>query len=315
MSSSSPSVERSSPTSLLNYQQKNMSEAEDRISNLPASILHHILSFVDTRIAARTTVLSKRWKYIWRSIHTLHFGFEEDSSQVNKFMDFVDTTLELHDESNIEEFFLYSDVHLSEPQIKKWISTAISHRVEALAIRLNQENPISMPSSLYTCESLTHLRLDSCPGIRFPGFISFPRLRKLMLVGVEFGDECCNEQLFSNCPVLVFLCMGSCTWSDMKNFCISNPALKCLLILNLEEEDGLQNCALKIHAPSLRILTYKGRAAKDYALSSIPTLVEVQVDFFFEEFGATIDYGAVVSKFTRAITHVVYLNISVRTLQ
>ncbi|RZC60085.1 hypothetical protein C5167_021836 [Papaver somniferum] len=115
-----------------------------------------------------------------------------------------------------------------------------------------------------------------------------------MLIGVEFVDECWNEQLFSNCPVLEILCMVSCTWSDMKNFCISNPALKFLLILNVEEEDGFQNCALKIHAPSLESLTYKGRPAKDYALSSIPKLVEVHIDFFYEEFGAMIDYGAVV---------------------
>ncbi|XP_026382189.1 putative F-box/FBD/LRR-repeat protein At1g78760 [Papaver somniferum] len=306
-----------SPTSLLNYpytQQNNMSEAEDRISNLPASLLHHILYFVPTCDAARASVLSKRWKYIWRSIPSLHFEFE-GSSQVNKFMNFVDTALELHDESNIEEFFLESDVHLSEPQIRKWISTAISHKVEVLTLILNQENPISMPSSIYTCESLTNLKLCSSPGICFPEYISFPRLRRLMLIGVEFIDECWNEQLFSNCPVLEILCMVSCTWSDMKNFCISNPALKFLLILNVEEEDGFLNCVLKIHAPSLESLTYKGRPAKDYALSSIPKLVEVHIDFFYEEFGAMIDYGAVVSKFLRAITHVAYLQISVRTLQ
>ncbi|RZC63617.1 hypothetical protein C5167_025392 [Papaver somniferum] len=57
----------------------NMSELEDRISNLPASILHHILSFVHTRVAARTSVLSKRWKYIWRSIPSLQFRCHKSS--------------------------------------------------------------------------------------------------------------------------------------------------------------------------------------------------------------------------------------------
>ncbi|RZC63628.1 hypothetical protein C5167_025382, partial [Papaver somniferum] len=87
--------------------QDNMSEVEDRISNLPASLLLHILSFVDTRDAARTSVLSKRWKYIWRSIPIL--GFQcRNSSQTDRFMDFVDRTLEFHDESNIQEFYLMS---------------------------------------------------------------------------------------------------------------------------------------------------------------------------------------------------------------
>ncbi|RZC93689.1 hypothetical protein C5167_016318 [Papaver somniferum] len=94
----------------------------DRISNLPASLLLHILSFVDTTDAARTGILSKRWKYIWRSIPILQFGCQ-NSSQTDTFMDFVDRTLELHDDSNIQEFSLVSSVLLSDSRIQKWITT------------------------------------------------------------------------------------------------------------------------------------------------------------------------------------------------
>lgn len=111
-----------------------MSEGVDRISNLPGHILHHILSFVDARAAARTSVLSRRWMYIWRSIPIL--DFEDFSSwKSDKFIDFVDRTLEFHDESNIKEFCLSCDAYLNEPRIEKWISTVISHNVEDFSLR------------------------------------------------------------------------------------------------------------------------------------------------------------------------------------
>ncbi|RZC55541.1 hypothetical protein C5167_014395 [Papaver somniferum] len=58
--------------------QKSMGEAlEDRINQLPDSVLHHILSSspLDIKDVARTCVLSKRWKHIWTSIPTLDFRF------------------------------------------------------------------------------------------------------------------------------------------------------------------------------------------------------------------------------------------------
>ncbi|XP_026384852.1 F-box/LRR-repeat protein At3g58900-like [Papaver somniferum] len=300
--------------------QNNMSEVvEDRISNLPGSILHHILSFVGTRNAARTCVLFKRWMYIWRSIPILKFQ-NYNSWKADTFIDFVDKTLEFHDESNIKEFSLSSDAYLDEPRIQKWISTVLSHNVEDFSLRLNQSDGVPMPSSFYTCESLTSLRLLSSTVSCFPKYISFPRLERFILTGVKFRDECWNEQLFSNCPVLRFLGVAFCTRSDMKNFCISNPALKDVDIMNPEKGGyGFPNCALKIDAPNLETLTYMGRVAKDYVLSSFPTLVKATVDFSFEEYGAMweqdIAYGAVACKFLQALAHVMYLKISDRTLQ
>ncbi|KAI3951811.1 hypothetical protein MKW92_009209, partial [Papaver armeniacum] len=299
--------------------QNNMSEAVDRISNLPGSILHHILSFVDTRNAARTSVLSKRWMHIWRSIPILKFQ-NYNSRNPDTFINFVDKTLEFHNETNIQKFSLSSDAYLNEPRIEKWISTVISHNVEDFSLRLNRRDVVSMPSDFYTCESLTSLKLLSSTDYCFPKYISFPRLKRFILTGAKFRDECWNEQLFSSCPVLQYLGVAFCTWSEMKNFCISNPALKDLDIINPQKGGyGFRNCALKIDAPNLETLTYIGRVAKDYVLSSFPTLVKATVDFSFEEYGAMweqdIAYGAVACKFLQALAHVMYLKISDRTLQ
>lgn len=44
---------------------------QDRVSDLPDPILCHILSFLPTEFAARTSILSKRWKPIWLSVPTI----------------------------------------------------------------------------------------------------------------------------------------------------------------------------------------------------------------------------------------------------
>ncbi|KAJ4842876.1 hypothetical protein Tsubulata_003515 [Turnera subulata] len=48
---------------------------EDRISDLPDDIIHRILSLLDdTKFAAQTCVLSKRWKNVWTSLPDLRFS-------------------------------------------------------------------------------------------------------------------------------------------------------------------------------------------------------------------------------------------------
>ncbi|RZC63739.1 hypothetical protein C5167_025488 [Papaver somniferum] len=100
-------------------------EAKDRISGLPDSLLHHILSFLDIKHVARTCLLSKRWKFIWTCIPTLalpYFHCEPlPSSETDKFMEFVDRTLLLHDASNILVFRLRMNEYMSAYRIHSWI--------------------------------------------------------------------------------------------------------------------------------------------------------------------------------------------------
>lgn len=69
----------------------------DRISSLPDEILSHILSFLPTKYAVATSILSHRWIDIWTKIPVLHFYdehyFLDDDDVKMAFMGFVDKVM------------------------------------------------------------------------------------------------------------------------------------------------------------------------------------------------------------------------------
>ncbi|RZC76513.1 hypothetical protein C5167_000628 [Papaver somniferum] len=181
--------------------------------------------------------------------------------------------------------------------------------VKELRLYLNQTQPLFIPVSLFTCESLTSLELGAENNVTLPKYISFPRLKRLKLQKFEFSDECWNDELFSNSTVLEELILDFCIFR-MRNFCISIPTLKLLRIRCSEHViDGLQDCALRINAPSLLTFAYWADVAKEYAMPSFLTLVEADVRFKLGKKGAQI------SLLLRALAHVKRLTFSDSTLQ
>ncbi|XP_026421611.1 F-box/LRR-repeat protein At4g14103-like isoform X1 [Papaver somniferum] len=309
--------------------ENSMSEqATDRITDLPDSLLHHVLSLLDIKEVVRTSMLSKRWYNIWISIPTLDFrslsdpfDHEERTSietyqESSKFMDIVDKILRLHDTSSIQKLFLCWNYHLSASRVILWIFEVIRRNVEELHLSLVLNSTLYSPLSLCTCESLVTLELDIFPNLCLPNYVSFPKLKHFKLSRAIFSSKYNSEQFFSNCPVLENLTLEKCEWFDIRKFCLSTPSLKVLKISHLDdfgEKYGLENCAFEIHAP-LVSLTYWGDVAKEFVMSNSSTLAEVDVDFGFEDYDIStngwFDQGANISKFLRALSHVKCLTIS-----
>ena len=80
---------------------QNANKSGKGINNLPDPILQHILSYLSTKEAVRTSILSKRWKYLWTSIPKIDFN-EGAPDRRMMFMKFVERVLALHGPSNIK---------------------------------------------------------------------------------------------------------------------------------------------------------------------------------------------------------------------
>ncbi|OVA09210.1 F-box domain [Macleaya cordata] len=264
----------------------------DRISRLPDALLHYILCFLPTKCAVCTSILSTRWRSVWVSIpildfrkwrsHTTSTATVEDYDLENEiFMNFLDRILNLGDMPNIQKFYLHSEIHFDESRVNAWISSVIRRKVQELNVSLYGDN--LLPPCFFTCESLTMLDLNLDAVLYLPESISFPRLKFVRLTFIQFIDENLTQQFFSSCPVLEELIMAYCSWINMNVVSISAPTLKCLFfdVPSVDGSDALDNCRVKINAPSLLSLRYCECVAKDYVLPSFPSLVNAEIDLMF----------------------------------
>ncbi|XP_052178165.1 F-box protein At1g60400 isoform X1 [Diospyros lotus] len=188
-----------------------LGEVVDRISNLPQPITHHIMSFLPTKDAARSSVLSKRWRYLWVSFPILDFDqsdFEMDLSQsvdAFKIQDLFLTYLEnyiQHRESvvKIDKFRLRAEVFLqADSRINSVIDWALEHGVKQLDLDLINQNclPYNWPNSLCPKESVTSLKLGTFNLDLHDLLLVFPSLQELVLRGCKVlkDIECLGANL------------------------------------------------------------------------------------------------------------------------
>ncbi|KAK7850877.1 putative f-box protein [Quercus suber] len=195
---------------------QNAKKSRKRIEDLPDPIIQHILSYLSTEEAVRTSILSKRWKYLWTSIPKLDFD-EGELDRRMMFMKFVERVLALHDPSDIKNFSLSCNVQYDTSRINAWICSVVEHKVQELDLYLrNFQEPLALPPCLFTCESLEVLVLHMFHSLKLPSSISFSSLKFLALEKVIFSDDHSTQQLFTGCPILEDLSIIDCIWKNVK---------------------------------------------------------------------------------------------------
>ncbi|KAI3923880.1 hypothetical protein MKW92_025268 [Papaver armeniacum] len=289
---------------------------EDRISKLPDSLIHHILSFLsDTTYAVQTCVLSKRWRYIWTSLPVLKFSDEfhyresdveesdyvdhEDMCFINRFIRFVDKVLSLRaNNSDIQIFhFEYSLYYLTDDKsdrfINRCIAAAVSHNVQELCIKIKPPNDSEILHLISTCQSLTKMELElsgydyedcddeSSSKIFIPREISFPRLKSLCmsLEFFSFYDEESTNNFFSSFPnleSLVIVFRGSGSGFRDMNLRISLPKLK-YFNFKLEGQDFEINSEITLYAPSLSSFICNSEMVTNFIVENLPSLATADI--------------------------------------
>ncbi|KAL7592575.1 hypothetical protein Lser_V15G35343 [Lactuca serriola] len=251
-------------------------------SNLPDCILDQILSFMPTKDAVKTSVLSTRWKNLWVSVPNIDFddallcAREVDGwrrPHVTSFVNFVERVLRLCNPSKMEKFRLSCRVFRDAFQIRSWISHAIMHNVQELDLSLFAKDPSMIPRSVFHNTSLVSLKIRMDCAIQLPSHVSFPCLKALQLSYVQFLHDDFTETFLSGCPVLEKLILFNNSFKS--NITISSSSLKSLTIRDLSrfgEIDDLSGCKIKIGAENLICFEYIGYLSNRIMFSDTSSL-------------------------------------------
>ncbi|KAL2242695.1 putative F-box/LRR-repeat protein At5g41840 [Sesamum indicum] len=256
----------------------------DRISNLPNEILCHILSFLPTKYAVATSILSTKWKNLFPLIPNLRLRLDDSlllhpestpETYLVSFMNFVDRLLNvtLHDVPSIYAFCLICQKFDDGGEIANWVQAALRLNVNRMDLRIRGlRNSNFLFDSLFGC-NIVSLNLlldfaDDAPECRF----SLPNLKMLSVQYMKFNAV---NVLLECCPVLEYLVVYNCYCNpgEMLRICI--PSLMALKLVN-----GV-NCLegeLELDAPNLEYFNYGGFLATRFLAKTLKCLRIARLD-------------------------------------
>ncbi|OMO89999.1 hypothetical protein COLO4_19453 [Corchorus olitorius] len=252
----------------MSTRKKNRQEEEqagDRISSLGDEILHKIMSFMNTKYAVQTCVLSKRWKYLWKSLPYLDFELQTFpfkgstyEEAVISLINFITQVLFRRHRTDLVKVSFQS-YNVPEPYAfipQGLIAYAVDHNVQQLAINCGYHRLFVMPKSFYSCKSLTTLQVLNNLRLRIelPKFLALPALKSLHLRGVSVTKKGFNTEDFSACPNLETLRL-EVFFEEHNTLFINGPKLK-RLELSLRGPYGKFGLKVVIDAPKLKTFHY-----------------------------------------------------------
>ncbi|CAH8341878.1 unnamed protein product [Eruca vesicaria subsp. sativa] len=251
---------------------------KDMISELPEALLLHILSLLPTKDVIATSVLSKRWRSLWKMVPKLEFEF--DTEQVSS--EDVYKLLLLHKAPFLESLHLNIEDSKGRLDIGILIGIAFSRHVRELMLDLynDDQETVKFPSVLCSYNNtLEVLKLEYHVLLDFPSRVCFNALRELHLCRVEFKNEASVCNLLSGCPRLQDLVVTRYGNSDAGTYTIAVPTLQRLTI---EDDSGIDvdGGGYVINTPSLKYLNIECFYTLDFILieNAPEELVEAKIN-------------------------------------
>lgn len=217
------------------------SSTSDIISNHPCNVLEKILMCLTIQDAARTSVLSKKWRYNWTKLPHLIFNDEYCRGSkwvaMNKHIMTILGVLLLH-QGPILKFTLSLAALESCPELDLVVSFVSNNGIREFTLHIQNGGPYRLPSTLFSCPQLEHLDLVSCvfkPRLAFKGFT---RLLSLVFNEVVIPGDVLSS-LISSYPLLERLTVISSTIVDYLQ--IVAPNLRFLHCEGLFRSISVQN--------------------------------------------------------------------------
>lgn len=163
----------------------------DRISNLLQDVIHCIIKCLSIHDAARTSVLSKQWRYIWGMnthlvLDKLFFSRlisnkDEDEHQ-SAFSRAIEMIILAHI-SPVLSFNLYIPPKLNQCHVPRWIEHFLNNKVRELELTNSEKSVFEISSHIFDCQELVKLTLTTwilTPPVNFRSFTN--------LINVQLTD-------------------------------------------------------------------------------------------------------------------------------
>ncbi|KAL8268835.1 hypothetical protein R6Q59_002633 [Mikania micrantha] len=143
---------------------------KDFISNMPDNVVTRILDRLPLQEAVRTGILSRNWRFKWTMLSQLVFDEKffmyllrtERESEYGRII----SRLLLHLKGVIAKFVLSMDKHtyciLGSEDIEHWILFLSRNGVKDLTFQKRTGPPLLLPTYLFSCLELKHLKLLYC---------------------------------------------------------------------------------------------------------------------------------------------------------
>ncbi|KAF3582746.1 hypothetical protein DY000_02036110 [Brassica cretica] len=243
-----------------------------RISDLPEGLLMQILSSLATKNVIATSVLSKRWRSLWKKVPSIKFDSWYHKTEPHRFSEIVYKSLLSYNSPVLDSFYLV-DICVSEvsDDITIWIGIAFARHVRKLVLKLLLDekyygNLIRFPSVFCNCNNtLDTLEISKLFLLDFPSRVGLKSLKKLHLRYANFRDDESVCNLLCGCPSLEDLVVqrrGS--YDGVITFTIAVPSLQRLAIVDTFR--GTCRGGYAINAPSLKYLNIKGVGLLSFSL-------------------------------------------------
>lgn len=254
----------------------------DRLRDLPDGVLCHILSFLDTKYAVATSVLSTRWKNLFLFLPNVVLDDSLTQKRRNKkvlleFARFGLKQIMLRDVPHINKFHLRCSFNFEEPAIQMLVCAAIWRNVKEIDICVRKVALArTLPPEVFTSRTLVVLKLRGYMELNVPELVSLPNLKVLMLGFFILPSDDSMRRLFRGCKHLEDLSLSNCNFWLVEVLDLSIPLLK---KLSFNYPCSIVETKLVIDTPNLEFLDYHGYVAKFNLVKKLKSLVGAKISF------------------------------------
>lgn len=242
----------------------------DKISHLPDDLICRILTLLSTKDVVKTTILSTRWRNLWQLVPELELHSQKFQS-LSEFVICATSFLFSHKDSWIQKLCLSIHDAGGNSYLTAWINVAIKRRIQHLDISIVHTPGFGgIPQSLYTCETLVHLRLHRIFMVN-ADFVSLPCVKIIHLEYNFYPNEAILEKLISGSPVLEDLTIIRHEYENAKVLLVRSKTLKSININ--------QFVYVVIDGPILQCLKTKIHLKKNFSIINSCFPAKVDIDF------------------------------------